>query len=170
MAIKIMCIISLLVGLSLACNDLRIRDWDLNDIGHVHEIEQGDLVALICDGTCQGPGFTPSLKWLRPGGRKVTSFPGRLMSVYQESRRQIKLYLQDFQMSDAGIYTCRGWINGQWRTQSVHLKIPDDISTSAPLPTTDVYMSIITPNVQLPASDEFNSEVQSLSLSDDMVV
>ncbi|KAK6176437.1 hypothetical protein SNE40_014724 [Patella caerulea] len=119
-----------LTGLSFGCNTLRIRDWDLNDVQQTYEVAQGGVVALICDGTCQGTGFTPSLRWSQPSGREVDRYPERVMSVFQESRRQLKLYLQDFRPSDQGMYTCRGWVNGSWKIASVYLKMTARITTT----------------------------------------
>ncbi|XP_046326102.1 uncharacterized protein [Haliotis cracherodii] len=115
--------IFLAIGYASACEDLFLQNEDEEIVNGTVYTTRGALLILVCDGTCQGAGFTPNLKWYTPSGEKVSTFPGRIMSVYQQSRRSRKLYVQRFRWRDQGTYSCEGQIHGEFRKSSVKVLI-----------------------------------------------
>ncbi|XP_041378294.1 uncharacterized protein LOC121390526 isoform X2 [Gigantopelta aegis] len=109
---------SFLYAICLGCNNLFVVDNDRNSTDDTILARQGKTLILVCDGSCQGRGFTPALQWFRPNGDRIHPFPGRLMSVPSSGRRHQRLYIRRFGARDVGRYTCKGWVKGRWKTIS----------------------------------------------------
>ncbi|XP_052222794.1 complement C2-like isoform X2 [Dreissena polymorpha] len=106
------------------CNlTVTFQGLEIPDGGYVRATS-GRLNQVYCNAYCTGSGASHAFQFFRNDYRRPISTLAsqRIYSVKTTFGRDIILNVQDMVESDAGVYYCKGWINGQgWQQRYFNL-------------------------------------------------
>lgn len=86
----------------------------------------GDSIVFTCKVQYMEHGADPELRWFGANGDQIREQSGRKY-VESDGADVLKLYNTNIQKDDAGLYNCRGRLNGNDITKQIQLQIFQDI-------------------------------------------